>query len=177
MPCAVFSFTTSILTPHLSPKFCAVLIKYFISHTILRFSSHLYHQLKGKYPPPEYGVKPMSLTCGVSPFSVSVKLDYFFHIALRFLLCHYLYSVLASKHPHIWSNIYSAALVDYQTPLSCLIVYTLSYTINNILSFATEVREDDFCPLSSILCSCGELYQSPTERPLTAIISLLIELY
>lgn len=120
----------------------------------------------------------MSLTCGVSPFSVSVKLDYSFHIALKFLLCHYLYSVLARKHPpHIWSNIYAAALVDYQTPFPCLIVYTLSYTINNELSFATEVREDDFCPLSSILCSCGELYQSPIERPLTAIISLLIELY
>lgn len=128
VPCAVFSFTTSILTPHLSPKFCAVLIKYFTSHTILRFSSHLYHQLKG-------------------------------------------------KHPRIWNNIYVAALVDYQTPLPCLIVYALSYTINNILSFATEVREDDFCPLSSILCSCGELYQSPIERPLTATISLLIELY
>ena len=37
--------------------------------------------------------------------------------------------------------------------------------------------DDDFLPLSSILCSCGELYQSPIERPLTAIISLLIELY
>lgn len=34
--------------------------------------------------------------------------------------------------------------------------------------------EDVFSPLSSILCSCGELYQSPNERPLTAIISLLI---
>lgn len=74
--CAVFSFTASILTPHFSPKFCAVLIKYFTSHTILRFS-----------------------------------------------LYHYLYSVLASKHPpHIWSNIYAAALVDHQTPLPCLIV-------------------------------------------------------
>ena len=51
VPCAVFSFTTSVLPPHLSPKFSAVLIKYFTSHTILRFSSHLYHQLKGKYPP------------------------------------------------------------------------------------------------------------------------------
>lgn len=53
VPCAVFSFTTSVLTPHLSPKFCAVLIKYFTSHAILRFSSHFYHnyQLKGKYPP------------------------------------------------------------------------------------------------------------------------------
>lgn len=128
VPCAVFSFTTSVLSPHLSPKLSAVLIKYFTSHTVPIFS-----------------------------------------------LYHYLYSVLASKHPpYIWSNIYSAALVDYQTPLPCLIVYTLSYTINNILSFATEVREDDFCPLSSILCSCGELYQSPIERPLTAITLLLI---
>ena len=31
-----------------------------------------------------------------------------------------------------------------------------------------------FCPLSSILCSCGELCQSPIERPLTAITLLLI---
>lgn len=53
VPCAVFSFTTSVLTPHLSPKLSAVLIKYFTSHAILRFSSHFYHnyQLKGKYPP------------------------------------------------------------------------------------------------------------------------------
>ena len=80
VPCAVFSFTTSVLPPHLFPKLSAVLIKYFTSHTILRFSSHFYHnyQLKGKYPP-EYGVKTMLLMCGVSPFSVSVKLTDFLH--------------------------------------------------------------------------------------------------
>ena len=70
-----------------------------------------------------YRIKPMILCRSTAPFCVSVKLDYFFHIILRFSLYHCLYSVLASKHPpHIWSNIYAAALVDYQTPLPCLIV-------------------------------------------------------
>ena len=70
-----------------------------------------------------YRIKPMILRRSTAPFCVSVKLDYFFHIALRFSLYHYLCSVLASKYPHhIWSNIYAAALVDCQTPFPCLIV-------------------------------------------------------
>lgn len=51
VPCAVFSFTTSVLTPHLFPKFCAVLIKYFTSHTIPIFSlySCLYFLQEGSH--------------------------------------------------------------------------------------------------------------------------------
>ena len=70
-----------------------------------------------------YRIKPMILRRSPPPFCVSVKLDYFFHTTLRFSLYHYIRSVLANKYPpHIWSNIYAAALVHYQTPLPCLIV-------------------------------------------------------
>lgn len=80
MPCAVFSFTTSVLTPHLFPKFSAVLIKYFASHTILKFSLRFGRscQSKDRYPP-EYGVKPMLLARTISPFVISVKLIDFLH--------------------------------------------------------------------------------------------------
>lgn len=80
MPCAVFSFTTSVLTPHLFPKFSAVLIKYFTSHTILKFSLRFDRscQLKDRYPP-EYRVKPTVLVCGIPPFVISVKLIDFLH--------------------------------------------------------------------------------------------------
>ena len=69
VPCAVFSFTTSILTPHLSPKFSAVLIKYFSSHTILIFSlyHYLYSVLASKRPP-IYGVISMLLPWLVAKF-------------------------------------------------------------------------------------------------------------
>lgn len=69
VPCAVFLFAASVLPPHLSSKLSAVLIKYFTSHTVLRFSSRFYHnyRLKGKSPPPRIWSKTDVVDVRCSP--------------------------------------------------------------------------------------------------------------
>ena len=69
-----------------------------------------------------YRIKPMILCRSTAPFCVSVKLDYFFHIILRFLLFHFHHLLLNSYPPHRQSKIYAVVVVHYQTPLPCLIV-------------------------------------------------------
>ena len=119
VPCAVFSFTTSVLTPHLFPKFCAVLIKYFTSHTIPIFSlySCLYFLQEGSH---RYHIsnKTDDIAQEPPPFCVSVKLDYFFHTTLRFSLYHYIRSVLANKYPPIYGVI-SMLLPWFTAKLLC----------------------------------------------------------